>query len=282
MKTPSPGMAARSDAATSNPATPDAAASDSVTPEAVTPEAATSGAASVAARAAPSQQAAALPQAVLFDLDGTLADTAADLAAPVNAMRAERGLPPLPLASLRPFASAGARGLIGRGLGVGPEDARFAALRAQFLQRYEADMCVHTRLFDGMGEVLDAIEAAGIAWGVVSNKAERYVRVILQQLDLARRARTAIGGDTTAHAKPHPEPLLHAARLLGVAPARCAYVGDDLRDMQAARAAGMRAVAAAYGYCGDSGAPGDWPADALVESPSQLLAVLGLPQPSRD
>ena len=216
------------------------------------------------------------PQAVLFDLDGTLADTAADLAAPVNALRAERGLAPLPLALLRPHASAGARGLIGRGLGIGPEDARFAALRAEFLQRYEADICVHTRLFDGVPGMLDALDAAGIAWGVVSNKAERYVQILLQRLDLARRARTAIGGDTTPHAKPHPAPLLHAARLLGVEPGRCAYVGDDLRDMQAARAAGMRAVAAAYGYCGESDPPCDWPADALIESPAQLPAALGL------
>lgn len=219
---------------------------------------------------------AALPRAVFFDLDGTLADTAADLAAPVNAMRVERGLPPLPLEALRPFASMGARGLIGRGLGVAKEDPGFGALRDDFLQRYEAAMVVHTRLFDGMPAVLDALESAGIAWGVVSNKVERYVRPILAELGLLGRAATAIGGDTTAYAKPHPEPLLHAARVAGVAADACVYVGDDLRDVVAGRAAGMRTVAAAYGFCGEDEPPLTWGADALIAHPAELHALLGL------
>lgn len=214
------------------------------------------------------------PAAVLFDLDGTLADTAPDLAAPVNAMRAERGLAPMPLAALRPFASTGARGLIGQGLGVAPADADYEALRIEFLRRYEAALCVHTRLFDGMAQVLDTLEARGIAWGVVSNKAERYVRPIMDRLGLLTRARTAIGGDTTAFAKPHPEPLLHAARLVGADPAACLYVGDDLRDIQAAQAAGMRSVAAGYGYCGAADPPHSWRADAVIEKPTDLLALL--------
>ena len=216
------------------------------------------------------------PHAVFFDLDGTLADTAADLAAPVNAMRIERGLEPLPLGALRPFASMGARGLIGRGLGVAKEDPGFEALRDEFLRRYEAEMVVHTRLFDGMTEVLDALEDAGIAWGVVSNKVERYVRPILSALGLLGRSATAIGGDTTAFAKPHPEPLLHAARLARVAPGACVYVGDDLRDVVAGRAAGMRTVAAAYGFCGEEDPPHAWGADALIAHPAELRAVLGL------
>jgi 2-phosphoglycolate phosphatase len=216
------------------------------------------------------------PAAVFFDLDGTLADTAADLAAPVNAMRIERGLPAMPIELLRPFASMGARGLIGRGLGVGRESSGFEALRLEFLARYEAAMVVHTRLFDGMHEVLDALDAAGVRWGVVSNKVERYVRPILAELGLLARCATAIGGDTTAFAKPHPEPLLHAARLTGTAPADCVYVGDDLRDIEAGRAAGMLTVAAEYGYCGEAQPPRQWGADALIDHPARLVGLLRL------
>lgn len=216
------------------------------------------------------------PRAVFFDLDGTLADTAADLAAPVNAMRVERGLEPLPLEQLRPFASMGARGLIGRGLGIQRDEPAYEPLRIEFLQRYEAAMVVHTRLFDGMPELLVALEAAGVPWGVVSNKVERYVRPILDALGLLGRAVTAIGGDTTAHAKPHPEPLLHAARLARVSPRDCVYVGDDLRDIEAGRSAGMLTVAAAYGFCGEDSPPLSWGADALIEHPAELQALLRL------
>lgn len=222
-----------------------------------------------------SQHAPIRPAAVFFDLDGTLADTAADLAAPVNALRIERGLPALPVEALRPYASMGARGLIGRGLDIGPEHQEFASLREQFLRRYEAAICVETHLFAGMPEVLDALDAADIAWGIVSNKAERYVRLILGELGLLERSRTVIGGDTTPFAKPHPEPLLHASRIVGVDTARCLYVGDDLRDVQAARAAGMVPVVAAYGFCGDAVPPQEWGADLLIETASDLLALIG-------
>lgn len=214
------------------------------------------------------------PDAVFFDLDGTLADTAHDLSAPINAMRIEQGLEPLALADLRPFASMGARGLIGRGLGVDDTDPRFADLRDEFLSRYEQAMVVHTQLFDGMPQVLHALEEAGIRWGVVSNKVERYVRRILDELDLGGRSAVAIGGDTAGHRKPRPEPLLLAARLTNMMPARCVYVGDDQRDVAAAHAAGMAAVAAAYGYSGDESPPAAWGADALVETPQRLLDLL--------
>jgi N-acetyl-D-muramate 6-phosphate phosphatase len=214
------------------------------------------------------------PSCVLFDLDGTLADTAEDLAAPVNVMRLARGLPAMPIEMLRPFASAGARGLIGAGLNVTKDAAEFPALRDEFLRLYEQNMMVHTRLFPGMLEVLDALERQGVAWGVVSNKVERYVRPIVHALGLGQRSLVAIGGDTTAHAKPHPEPLLHACRLIGVQPEQAIYVGDDLRDIQAGRAAGMRTVAAAYGYCGADDPPQAWGADLVIRSPQGVLALL--------
>ncbi len=217
-----------------------------------------------------------VPQAVFFDLDGTLADTAEDLAAPVNAMRVERGLAPMALELLRPFASMGARGLILRGLGVEREAPEFESLRLEFLQRYEQAMCVRTRLFEGMAEVLETLDAAGVPWGVVSNKVERYVRPIMASLGVLARSATAIGGDTTAFAKPHPEPLLHAARLTAVEPSRCVYIGDDLRDVEAGRAARMATVAAAYGFCGEESPPESWGADALIARPLDLIAVLAL------
>lgn len=214
------------------------------------------------------------PAAVFFDLDGTLADTARDLAEPVNAMRVERGLTPMPLEALRPFASMGARGLLGAGLGVTPDQTDYEALRLDFLARYERAICVHTRLFEGMDTVVAELERRGIVWGVVSNKVERYVRPILAALGMLERSATVIGGDTTAHAKPHPEPLRHAARLTGLDPARCVYVGDDRRDVEAGRAAGMRTIAAVYGYCGDASPPKAWGADHLIETPRALLGLL--------
>lgn len=214
------------------------------------------------------------PHAVFFDLDGTLADTAADLAQPIHTMRAARGLPPVPASELRPFTSMGARGLIGQGLGVRPGDAHFEALRAEFLAHYETALVRHTVLFAGMPEVLAHLDAAGIRWGVISNKVERYVRPILAGLGVLDRATCAIGGDTAEHPKPHPAPLLLGARQTGVDPVHCIYVGDDLRDIEAGRAAGMATVAAAYGYCGDAQPAHAWGADFLIDHPSQLLSLL--------
>ena len=212
-------------------------------------------------------------QGVLFDLDGTVADTATDLSAPINQMRIERGLPPMALSVLRPFASMGARGLLGKGLGISKDHADFESLRDDFLRRYEADMCNKTRLFDGMDQVLDALDDAGIPWGIVSNKLERYVRTVASFLQIATRSKALIGGDTTGFAKPHPQPLYLGAKQLGMTPESCVYVGDDRRDIEAAKAAGMRSVAAAYGYCGVlEDPPSNWGANWLINTPSELLA----------
>ena len=214
---------------------------------------------------------------VLFDLDGTVADTATDLSVPINTMRAERGLAPLPLNELRPFASMGARGLLKKGLGVTQDHADFDSLREDFLRRYEANMCDKTKLFDGMAQVLDALDSAKIPWGIVSNKVERYVRPIAGFLGIAGRSKSLIGGDTTGFAKPHPQPLYLGAKQLGLEPNDCIYVGDDERDVIAGRAAGMRTAAAGWGYLGIGKSAHDWGADFVLSSPSQLLQRLGLP-----
>lgn len=208
---------------------------------------------------------------VLFDLDGTLADTAPDLAAAANRQRAERALEPLPIEQLRPMASHGARGLIARALGLAPGDTGYEEARLEFLSYYEQALCVHTRLFAGMAETLERIEAEGRQWGVVTNKATRFTEPLMEQLGLHRRAACVVSGDTTPHAKPHPAPLLHALQACGVSAGRGVYVGDDRRDIEAGRAASMRTVIAAYGYLGDAPDTEAWGADHAIDSPTDLL-----------
>ncbi|MGF6646749.1 HAD family hydrolase [Paraburkholderia sp. GAS82] len=215
-----------------------------------------------------------LCQAVLFDLDGTLADTAPDLAAAVNKMRHERGLEMVPLDDLRPLASAGARGLIGGAFGIGPEHPDYAAMRDEFLANYEADLCIETTLFQGIDAVLDELDARGVRWGIVTNKVARLTEPLVALLGLDLRAGCVVSGDTTPHSKPHPAPLLHAARELDLAPERIVYVGDDLRDVQAGFAAGMVTVAAAYGYCGNDIPPTQWHAQHVVRSTAELQKLL--------
>lgn len=212
------------------------------------------------------------PRAVLFDLDGTLADTAPDLAAAVNWMRTERGLEPTPYALLRPTASAGARGMIGAAFGLAPGDEGYEELRVQWFERYQSAMAVHTTLFDGIADLLDGIVQAGMTWGIVTNKPARFTDPLVPQIGLAH-AGCVISGDTTPHAKPHPAPLLEAARRLELDPTHCWYVGDDLRDIEAGRAAGMITVACGWGYCGSID-PATWGADYLLETPRDLLQLL--------
>ena len=211
---------------------------------------------------------------VLFDLDGTLIDSAPDLAGAANRLRADHGLEPLPLEMLRPMVGSGARGMVGVAFGVAPGQPQFESLRDAFLAHYEAGLLQRTHPFEGVDEMLSALEAAGIPWGIVTNKATRFTLPIVAGLNLAQRAAVVVCGDTTPHSKPHPEPLRHAARAMGLAPEGVVYVGDDLRDAQAARAAGMAMVAATWGYLGLGEPVHSWGADVLMDSPSQLLEWL--------
>jgi N-acetyl-D-muramate 6-phosphate phosphatase len=218
----------------------------------------------------------AVMRAVLFDLDGTLIDSAPDLAGAANDMRVERGLPALPYAQLRPMVGSGARGMVGRAFGAVPGDAEFDVLRDEFLSRYELRMARETRVFEAMAPVLEHLRAHGMPWGIVTNKATRFSEPLVAAMALHTHAATLVCGDTTPHAKPHPAPLFEAARRMGLAAADCCYVGDDLRDVQAGRAAGMTTVAAAWGYLGEGESIEAWGADHIIERPDQLLTLLGL------
>lgn len=212
--------------------------------------------------------------AVLFDLDGTLVDSAPDLGAAADKMRTDRGMSPLALERYRAMAGAGARGMIGVALGLTPEDSSFKELREEFFQNYERCMSERTFAFDGVVSVIDSIVSAGLQWGVVTNKSERFTLPLTAAMPMFQTAGVIVCGDTTPFAKPHPEPLLEAARRLSLLPNRCVYVGDDERDIIAGCAAGMRTVAAAYGYLGASADTTTWKADATIGSPSSLLNLL--------
>ena len=211
---------------------------------------------------------------VLFDLDGTLIDSAPDLAGAGDEMRLARGLPALGVEHFRPMVGSGARGMVAQAFGVGPDDASFAELRDEFLRRYEQRMTRETRVFPHMLPLLDALDAARRPWGIVTNKASRFAEPVVRALGLRERVAALICGDTTPHSKPHPEPLLEAARRLGVPAAHCVYVGDDLRDVQAGRAAGMATVAVLWGYLGADEPIESWGADHLAQTPIDLLKLL--------
>lgn len=216
-------------------------------------------------------------QAVLFDLDGTLVDSAPDLALAAERMRRARGLPALPTTAYRPHASAGARGMLNVALGVSPTHDGYEALKQEFLREYETCLLFHTTCFSGVAELLHGLAVAGLPWGIVTNKAQYLTQRVLAGLTTLSAAEAVICGDTLPKAKPHPDPLLEAASRLGVPPAACVYVGDDERDIVAGRAAGMFTVAAAYGYLGERGETAHWAADAQVNSPLEVLKLLRLP-----
>jgi phosphoglycolate phosphatase len=210
-------------------------------------------------------------QAVLFDLDGTFADTAPDLAAAVNYVRSLHHLPPLPLEELRPQASHGSIGLLRRGFGIEPDAPNFNALREAFLAHYTAHICDQTRLFPGMAELIDTLEQRALPWGIVTNKPHRFTVPLMQALGYADRAACLISGDTCAQSKPHPAPMFRASELMGIAPENCLYLGDDLRDMEAGQAAGMRCIIAGYGYIDARADLDSWHADGNIDSPLALL-----------
>jgi N-acetyl-D-muramate 6-phosphate phosphatase len=209
-------------------------------------------------------------EAVLFDLDGTLADTAPDLAHTVNLMLKNRGLAPVTLEKVRPHVSQGARGMIMSAFAIGADHPEYPAMRDEFLRLYGDNLCIDSRLFPGMESLLAHLESESIPWGVVTNKFERLARLVIAGLGLDERAAIVVGGDTCARAKPFPDPLVFAAAAMGIAPRNVLYVGDDERDVQAARAAGMPVVVAGYGYLGDGPPPAMWGADAIVESVADL------------
>lgn len=208
---------------------------------------------------------------ILFDLDGTLVDTAPDLAHALNEQRSRRGLPPLAAHITRPQASHGSQGLLRVGFGVTREQAEFAALREEFLEIYEHYLTAHSPLFPGVADMLDALETRGLKWGVVTNKPTRYTDPLLDHLGLRTRAACVVSGDTCAHPKPHPAPMLHACHLVNSDPADCLYVGDAERDVAAARAVGMPTLVALYCYLGHDDRPENWGAHGFIDAPLALL-----------
>jgi 2-phosphoglycolate phosphatase len=219
---------------------------------------------------------AVLVKAVLFDLDGTFADTAPDLAAALNHVRTSRNLPPLSLEVLRPQASHGSAGLLKVGMNITPDQPGYDELRDLFLDYYEKNICVHTGLFDGMASLIDQLEQRSMRWGIVTNKPHRYTLPLMQALGYADKASCLVSGDTCVNAKPHPEPMLKACEIINTAPEHCLYLGDDLRDMQAANAANMRGIIARYGYISADAVLENWGAHAMIDNPIELLDLFSL------
>ncbi|WP_437881285.1 N-acetylmuramic acid 6-phosphate phosphatase MupP [Pseudomonas sp. LRF_L74] len=213
-------------------------------------------------------------RAVLFDMDGTLLDTAPDFVAICQAMREAHGMPPANEQAIRDVVSGGARAMVSVTFGIPAEAEGFEALRTEFLDRYQDHCAVHSRLFDGMEQVLSDIERGRLSWGVATNKPVRYAEPIMRQLGLAERSAVLVCPDHVTRSKPDPEMLLLACKKLGLAPQEVLFVGDDLRDIEAGHAAGCRTVAVTYGYIHPEDNPRNWGADAVIDHPLELRALL--------
>jgi len=217
---------------------------------------------------------------LLLDLDGTLLDTAPDMAGALNRLLVEEGRQPLAFASVRPHVSHGGAALVRLGFGTQLPEAEFERLRLRFLAVYRDHLCAGTTLFPGFGAVLDRLDAGRVPWGIVTNKPTFLTEPLLECLALAARAACVVCGDTFAERKPHPRPMLHAAELLGLAPGAIVYVGDAQRDIEAGRAAGMRTLAAAFGYLQADEDPASWHPDGVIGAPGEVLPWLELPLPA--
>ena len=211
---------------------------------------------------------------VFFDLDGTLADTAPDLVAATNKLLITRHLDPKPYEVLRPYTSAGARGLLEGAFGITTDHPDFIALRDEFFSNYEKALLVESKLFEDINYLLDQLDQAKLPWGIVTNKSQRFTNPLVELMGLHERSASIVSGDTTPHPKPHPEPILHAAKLANIDPTKSLYVGDDIRDVIAGKAAGMKTAAAAYGYCGCKEPPEAWGADYLINTPLELVKII--------
>ena len=213
-------------------------------------------------------------RAVLFDLDGTFADTAPDLAAALNQVLAEEGRAPLPYEIIRPVVSHGGIALIKLGFNFDEQHIDFERLKNRFLSIYEANISVLTRVFDGIDDVLEQLEQQHIAWGIVTNKPSWLTDPLLLQMGYSQRAASIVSGDTTRQRKPHPEPLFYACREINCQPSECIYIGDAQRDIEAGNAAGMTTLTALFGYIEDGDSPENWGADAMITKPAEIIEYL--------
>jgi N-acetyl-D-muramate 6-phosphate phosphatase len=213
-------------------------------------------------------------KAMLFDLDGTLLDTAPDLGGAANRLRARHNLPPLAISELRPFISQGARGMITKGMGVTEGEPRYEALRDEFLAIYTEHLVVDTVFWEGMEEVVNALEAQNIAWGIVTNKIMRFTEPLLKKMNLWDRCAVVVGGDTAGFAKPHPAPMQHAMNAIGLTPPAVVYVGDDLRDIQSGFAAGTWTIACDFGHHVGEPLPRHWGADHVIGKANELIGLV--------
>lgn len=214
------------------------------------------------------------PQMILFDLDGTLLDTAPDLALALNIQRERHGMDALPLADIRPYASHGSKGLLSIGFGLRPEHKDFSTMREEYLNLYDEVFTRSPILFDGVAELLLSIESKGLYWGIVTNKPKRFTQPLLQAMQLSHRARCIVSGDDSPRAKPYPDTLFLACEQVHIPPTDCIYIGDAERDIQAGKAAGMRTVVALYGYIGSEEQPQTWGADWMITQAMEVLSLI--------